>query len=444
MPLSLRFLVASCPRPGLWLPDPGRDKAVRLRAIVAEPSLSLSRDRLEFSAVQCGQCQEETVQLHNTFQVPCQWSISVNEPVKEVDKHLPASEHQKLLEEMKSVPCGFEVLPSAGTLAPGQQCHVQVRFSPTEEKRYRGELQIQICQSSQRLRVRVLGRGLEPRLEFSPAELELGPLLPQSHGEEGTVAVKTPCEVYSLEFDQQRLAEEQLLRTPKDDNSHNSLLLPPCAPAEKLTGEAQGRGLKVKVDVVDPPGKVVKLGNVCIGQTVKKIVTIASKSAAPLAFQLRVTSTVPELQEAGVLCLKPSKELKLKPRGDSCKMQVTFSPKRRIQPSSGEVLLECRGLALCGAGLLPGQPRELGPGAAQLWSRGAAELHVPARGHAECGRHRSQVYVGRGELQAGLFHQPHEGLHQPRDGCPIHCNLPPLEAEPGCPVRGAAVLHPGQ
>ncbi|XP_065519893.1 hydrocephalus-inducing protein-like, partial [Lathamus discolor] len=221
---------------------------VRLRAIVAEPSLCLSRDRLEFSSVQCGQWQEETIQLHNTSQVPCKWSMSMNEAVKEVDKHLPASEHDKLREEMRPAPCGFEVLPSAGTLAPGQQCHVQVRFSPTEEKCYRGELQIQICQSSQRLRVPVLGCGLEPRLELSPAELELGPLLPQSHGEEGTVV---------------------LLRTPKDDNSHNSLLLPPCAPAEKLTVESQGRGIEMK---------------------------------------------------------------------------VTFSPKRRMQPFSGEVLLECRGL----------------------------------------------------------------------------------------------------
>ncbi|XP_065519831.1 hydrocephalus-inducing protein-like [Lathamus discolor] len=160
---------------------------VRLRAIVAEPSLCLSRDRLEFSSVQCGQWQEETIQLHNTSQVPCKWSMSMNEAVKEVDKHLPASERDKLREEMRPAPCGFEVLPSAGTLAPGQQCHVQVRFSPTEEKCYRGELQIQICQSSQRLRVPVLGCGLEPRLELSPAELKLGPLLPQSHGEEGTV-----------------------------------------------------------------------------------------------------------------------------------------------------------------------------------------------------------------------------------------------------------------
>lgn len=44
----------------------------------------------------------------------------------------------------------------------------------------------------------------------------------------------------------------------------------------------------------------MKLGNLCIGQTVKKIVTIANNSAAPLTCKLRVTSTVAELQEAGV------------------------------------------------------------------------------------------------------------------------------------------------
>lgn len=78
------------------------------------------------------------------------------------------------------------------------------------QKCYRGELQIQVCQSSQRLQVPVLGRGLEPQLESSPAELELGPLLPQSHGEKGPVVVESPCEVCSLEPDQQQLAEEQV------------------------------------------------------------------------------------------------------------------------------------------------------------------------------------------------------------------------------------------
>ncbi|KAM6352746.1 hydrocephalus-inducing protein homolog isoform 6-T13 [Alca torda] len=214
---------------------------IRLRATVAVPSLCLSRDRLEFSAVQCGQCQEETIQLHNQLQLPCKWFITMNEPVKKVDKHLPANVRRKLLQELKAKPCAFEVLPTAGALSPGQRCNVRVRFSPREEKSYRSKLKIHICQSSQHLQLQVSGHGLEPQLEFSPLMLELGPLLPYSCGAEGTVVVRNPCEFpiefYSLEFDQQYLAEEQILRMLKDYDHCNTLLLPPRAPGEKLPPE---------------------------------------------------------------------------------------------------------------------------------------------------------------------------------------------------------------
>lgn len=46
-----------------------------------------------------------------------------------------------------------------------------------------------------------------------------------------------------------------------------------------------------------------------------------------------------------VLCLHPTGELNLKPKGDTCKVEVVFSPKRRIQPFAGEVMLESKGLA---------------------------------------------------------------------------------------------------
>lgn len=58
---------------------------------------------------------------------------------------------------------------------------------------------------------------------------------------------------------------------------------------------------------MEPQGKVVKLGALSIGQTVKKIVTIANNSSAPLTFKLHLMSTTPELQEDGVRSL-PSLE----------------------------------------------------------------------------------------------------------------------------------------
>uniref|UniRef100_A0A669QXT0 HYDIN axonemal central pair apparatus protein n=1 Tax=Phasianus colchicus TaxID=9054 RepID=A0A669QXT0_PHACC len=212
-----------------------------LRACVTMPSLCISRDSLEFSTVQCGQCQEETIQLYNQFQVPCKWFITLKEPVKKVDKYLPASVRRKLQQELKAKPCVFEVLPLAGDLAQGQRCNVRVRFTPTEERSYRCELKINICQSSRPLQLQMSGYGLEPRLEFDPPLLELGPLLPYSSGATGTVVVKNPCEFpiefYSLEFDQQYLAEEQILRMLKDYDCRNILLLPPRAPGEKLPPE---------------------------------------------------------------------------------------------------------------------------------------------------------------------------------------------------------------
>ncbi|KFV73572.1 Hydrocephalus-inducing protein, partial [Struthio camelus australis] len=212
-----------------------------LRAMVAVPSLCLSRDKLEFSAVQCGQCQEETIQLHNQLQIACKWFISTNEHVKKVDKHLPANLRRKLHQELKTKTPVFQVLPSSGNLTPGQRCNLQVRFSPSEERSYSTHLKINICKSNQHPELQLSGRGLEPRLEFNPPVLELGPLLPYSSGAQATVVVKNPCEFpiefYSLEFDQQYLAEELILRMLKDYDCHNTLLLPPRAPGEKLPPE---------------------------------------------------------------------------------------------------------------------------------------------------------------------------------------------------------------
>ncbi|NXX43046.1 HYDIN protein, partial [Tricholaema leucomelas] len=57
---------------------------VLLHARGLVPSLCLSRDRLEFSRVQCGQCQEETTRLYNHLQVPCQWFVSRAEAAQQV------------------------------------------------------------------------------------------------------------------------------------------------------------------------------------------------------------------------------------------------------------------------------------------------------------------------------------------------------------------------
>ncbi|XP_072202948.1 hydrocephalus-inducing protein homolog [Excalfactoria chinensis] len=131
---------------------------------------------------------------------------------------------------------------------------------------------------------------------------------------------------------------------PREVASYHELIPFEINGLYQRTVEVQGKGAEMKVDIVEPPRKVVKLGALSVGQTVKKVVTIANNSVAPLTFKLCFMPTTPELQEDGVLCFHPSSELSLKPKGGTSKVEVIFSPKRRIQPFTEEVMLESSGL----------------------------------------------------------------------------------------------------
>ncbi|XP_054934895.1 hydrocephalus-inducing protein homolog [Physeter macrocephalus] len=212
-----------------------------LQAKVTIPSMTLSCGKVEFATIQCGQCLVETIQLSNHLQVPCEWFIHTHKQVSKLEKHMPKYLRRKLCAELKPKTRIFEIQPTSGVLDPGERSNVQVKFMPKEEKFYSQTLVFQIAQSPHKLTLLAQGQGLEPCLEFSPSVLELGPLLPYAPGDEAEVVVKNPCnfpiEFYSLEFDQQYLVEEKILRTLKGYDSYNSLLLPPRLPGEKLPPE---------------------------------------------------------------------------------------------------------------------------------------------------------------------------------------------------------------
>ncbi|KAI1889973.1 hypothetical protein AGOR_G00168420 [Albula goreensis] len=220
----------------------GPSVQVRLQAVVTMPSLTISKEMLQFDTIQCGQCQVITVQLSNREPVPCEWSVAEEErPKKKIDKHTPLHLRRKVRQEQRAPPAVFEVLPPAGLLLPSDRVNVQVKFSPVEGKAYSQRLVLSVAQSSRRALLLVQGTGEEPQLEFSSPLLELGPTLPYSAGEEGEVLVRNPCpfpiEFYCLEYDTQYLEEERILRSMKGYDSKNVLLLPPRAPGGSLPPE---------------------------------------------------------------------------------------------------------------------------------------------------------------------------------------------------------------
>ncbi|XP_058702204.1 hydrocephalus-inducing protein-like [Poecile atricapillus] len=215
----------------------GPTSHIRLRATVLELSLDLSQNTLHFPNVLVGQCQVETVQLYNGFQVPCKWFITAIKPVTKSNqlRYLTRAQGQKqqALEEGR---CPFEVTPSKGTLDAGAWQNLQIQFAPKEERSYKYELKLNIHGSSNHLRLHLSGQGLEPRLEFSPPALKMGWVLVDSDGVEATVVVKNPCkfpiEFYCLDLDEQYLEEEKA-RTPDEKGS--------SAEGQPKTGKAVSR-----------------------------------------------------------------------------------------------------------------------------------------------------------------------------------------------------------
>ncbi|XP_064641495.1 hydrocephalus-inducing protein-like isoform X2 [Lineus longissimus] len=216
----------------------GPQVCMRLSAHVTMPDMEISTDTLEFEEVRCGECKVVTVQLHNHKHVRCEWSsISDDNNKRKIDKTIPMHLRRKMRQE-KPKPKTFEMMPPTGYLMPGQRVNVQVKFMPTEEKFYEQRIPIRLSQSSQRILLLARGQGLEPRLEMDKNLVEFGPILPHSSGDEQDVIVRNPCsfpiEFYSLECDKVYLEEEKILRLMKGYDEHNTILLPPRPPMEKL------------------------------------------------------------------------------------------------------------------------------------------------------------------------------------------------------------------
>lgn len=218
---------------------------LHLMAHVTMPDMQVSTDVLEFGDVKCGDCQIITIQIYNHKHVRCDWSTLPTEKelkaqASQIDKHTPMHLRRKIKPE-KPKPKIFEFMPAEGTLLPGQRINVQVKFMPTDEKKYEQRLTMRLAQSSQRVTVLAKGQGLEPRLEFARNLVEFGPILPHSPGDEQDVVIKNPCsfpiEFYNLEFDRQFLEEEKILRLMRGYDEYGTILLPPRQPHDKLPEE---------------------------------------------------------------------------------------------------------------------------------------------------------------------------------------------------------------
>lgn len=111
----------------------------------------------------------------------------------------------------------------------------------------------------------------------------------------------------------------------------------------------QGEGSQMKIELANPTQKIVNFGTLQIDEKgfahCSRSVKLVNRSLTPLSPSLSIvpSSSVPALQQDGVLTVEPSGEIPLKANGGMCKVIVSFNPTCRVPQFSEEVTLECQG-----------------------------------------------------------------------------------------------------
>ena len=96
----------------------------------------------------------------------------------------------------------------------------------------------------------------------------------------------------------------------------------------------------LQIELANPAQKVVSFGApLTIGETCTRTVKVVNHSpiALPLSVSILPSSSVPALQQEGVLTVSPTGEVTIKPNGGDFPISVTFSPKVRVPQFSEEV-----------------------------------------------------------------------------------------------------------
>jgi hydrocephalus-inducing protein len=108
------------------------------------------------------------------------------------------------------------VWPLSGTLLSGQRSTIDVMFTPNSDKPFAQKLMFKFKENQKQFVLNVKGQGTNNSVELVPEAIKLGPVLPyHTKSIECFSIVNTmdhPIEIYSLDFDKQYLAEEEIIK----------------------------------------------------------------------------------------------------------------------------------------------------------------------------------------------------------------------------------------
>jgi len=201
-----------------------------LSANVCMPDIELSSELIEFDRVLIGRAKRCFVRLHNTSPVVANW----------VFKPVAGKEESKIT-----------IVPSSGVLKGGRKTIIYVEFIPTESRKYVMEAALKIENNKNMKVLKMIGEGFENQIRLEPSNLEMGPIIPFSDGDEQVVTLTNnsdvPVEFFSLDFDTVYKDEEAILSTLDIyDNSTNIFRASVRNPGQSLPPEVMAAYERIK------------------------------------------------------------------------------------------------------------------------------------------------------------------------------------------------------
>ncbi|KAF5830389.1 hypothetical protein DUNSADRAFT_14652 [Dunaliella salina] len=198
------------------------------------PDVTVSQEVLDFGMVLAGHTMVTTLQLHNYRQVPCEWSIR---------KPIESSRVRKIVKLHHS-----QCEPSEGTINPGRRLNVRIMFTPAmhREQPYHQVLPLKVTGNPRTHHLICSAKGATPTVHFQPPSVNCGAILPATPTQapnEARFCMHNPCpfpvEVFSLDFDQQYLADEDILQSLGDErfSDNGAMYLTPLPAGSPLWPE---------------------------------------------------------------------------------------------------------------------------------------------------------------------------------------------------------------
>jgi len=184
-------------------------------ANITIPEIVFGSENLDFQKVIIGQKKTIFVRFENNKEVTVDWNLSTRADL--------TSGNDKDGNK-------FSLVPSSGIIKPGQKQMIEVTFIPTSEKAYSHKFTINIRDNPRVTVINVKGVGTSVNLEFIPEKLAIGPSFPYDNKTIARLDIKNPSEydteLYSLNFDNTYIQEEEMLRAYEDFITQESFTVP--------------------------------------------------------------------------------------------------------------------------------------------------------------------------------------------------------------------------